>query len=179
MLVQAQPDGDQSVGDEPWRRGASAERQQAATALFERGLALQEDLLFVEAKSRYQEALAMWDHPSIHFQLAVLHEKLQQPLQAHASLQQALVWGDEALDAARRAEADRLMAKLMHNELALVEIHCQEPEAEIKLNGQAAVHRARSIHRHGAAQHLRGNSQQTGPLSSACNRDLARWQASE
>jgi hypothetical protein len=57
--------------DRPWVKGVSAADQSAAIELFHEGNGLLKESLFVQAAAKYREALHHWDHPGIHYNLAL------------------------------------------------------------------------------------------------------------
>src|SRR5687768_7442231 len=69
-------------GDErPWARGVSNERQQAAQVAFREGNVQLNNGLFVQAVDKYRSALTHWDHPAIHYNLALALLNLDQPIE--------------------------------------------------------------------------------------------------
>jgi hypothetical protein len=122
--------------ERPWHRGVSEERKQMAQALFTQGGDMLERLILHEARARYEAALSHWDHPQIRFYLATVLQKLGQPLDAYEHLRLALQWGPEALEPEEEAEAHRLMRALLETELAAIAVRCDEPGAQVTLNGK-------------------------------------------
>jgi hypothetical protein len=59
------------MGDRPWAKGVSQDQQRAAIALFEAGNGLLKESIFLKAVENYRKALALWDHPGIHYNLAL------------------------------------------------------------------------------------------------------------
>ena len=95
----------QSVEARPWARGVSQERQNRALELYAAGTKALTDLQFSTAVARYREALKHWDHPSIHYHLAIAYMNLEQPLEAYHGVLAALRYGGAALDTAQRMQA--------------------------------------------------------------------------
>src|SRR5690349_6782060 len=82
---------DPSPGEsKPWAQGVPEAKQKQATALFKEGNALLRDSFFKQAVDKYREAITYWDHPAIHYNLAIALINLDQPLEVYASLQKAL-----------------------------------------------------------------------------------------
>ena len=67
-----------STPDRPWAKGVSPEAQKAADELFRQGNDLLRESLFVQAATKYREALRRWDHPGIHYNLALALLNLDQ-----------------------------------------------------------------------------------------------------
>ena len=120
---------------EPWHDGVSEQRKQEARALFREGGALLEQLLLREALARYQAALSRWEHPQIRLYLARVQQKLGRPLDAYENLRQATRWGPGALDPHDAADAARMTRALLETELAAIVVRCDEPGAEVSLDG--------------------------------------------
>ncbi|HWO23287.1 MAG TPA: hypothetical protein VNO30_31315 [Kofleriaceae bacterium] len=123
------------AGDEPWPRQASAEARQRAQELFTLALNKHQQLLRGEALQLYEQALALWDNPTIRWNLALVLEDLGQYLRAHEELKRARRWG-AALGAERLRKFDDQMRALETKRLARIETHREEPSAEITLDGQ-------------------------------------------
>jgi tetratricopeptide (TPR) repeat protein len=122
--------------ERPWHRGVSQERKQMAQALFTHGSDMLERLMLSEARASYEAALSHWDHPQIHFYLARVLHKLGQPLDAYEHLREAVGWGQAALEPEEEQEADRLMRALLETELAAITVRCDEPGAQVTLDGK-------------------------------------------
>jgi hypothetical protein len=121
--------------EKPWAKGISAEDQKAANELFKEGNALVRDSFFVQAVEKYQEAVAHWDHPAIHYNLAIALINLDRPLELYDSLQKALAYGTDALDEEKIELADRYR-KLVEQQLIWIEVSCTEPGAKVYVDGK-------------------------------------------
>src|SRR5947209_7866588 len=87
------------AAERPWSRGVAAVEQKAALELFREGNALLKESLFVQAAAKYREALAHWNHPGIHYNLALALLNLDQPVEVYRQLEAALIYGPAPLDA--------------------------------------------------------------------------------
>lgn len=121
--------------ERPWARGVPADKQRVALELFRDGNAALRDSQFVKAVARYREALASWDHPAIHYGLALALGNLDQPVEAHEHLLAALKYGPAPLDADKYEQAVRSKA-LVEQQLATVKITCVLGGAEVVLDGR-------------------------------------------
>jgi tetratricopeptide (TPR) repeat protein len=121
--------------ERPWAAGVSAERQARALALFQDGNARFAESQHAQAAALFREALASWDHPSIHFNLAVALVHLDRPLEAYDQLTRALAYGAAPFDAERYAQALGYQ-KLLAARLATLEVACAEPDADVRLDGE-------------------------------------------
>lgn len=123
-------------GDErPWARGVPPDQQKKALELFRAGNTLLKESVFVKAAEKYREALALWDHPAIHYNLALALLNLDQPLEVHEHLVAAMKYGVAPLDSEKMEHA-RTYKGLVEKQLAKVEISCDEPGATVSLDGK-------------------------------------------
>ncbi|WP_428269774.1 hypothetical protein [Haliangium sp.] len=118
----------------PWYRGVSRETQAEALALLQEGNRLYADALFAPAAAQFQRALARWDHPAFHYNLALARIQLDQPIQAHASMAAALRYGAAPLGRDHYEHA-RGYLRLLRNQLAEIEVTCADPGARVTLDG--------------------------------------------
>ncbi|MEM9490380.1 MAG: PEGA domain-containing protein, partial [Myxococcota bacterium] len=125
--------GDQS--DRPWAKDVPAAEQAAAIRLFKEGNALLKDSIFTDAAVKYRQALTHWDHPGIHFNLALALLKLDRPLAVYESLDKAMRYGPAALDIEKLDQAQRYK-DLVGKQIATLTIECKDPGARVSLNGQ-------------------------------------------
>jgi hypothetical protein len=125
----------QDAGDRPWAKGVSVDQQRAANEGFLLGNGLLKESFFAEAASKYREALTHWDHPGIHYNLALALLTLDQPVETHEQLQQSLQYGAAPLDPDKFNHAKNLLL-VIAGQLAKVEVYCSEPEAIVRLDGQ-------------------------------------------
>src|SRR2546423_895823 len=71
----------QNGGDtRPWAAGVQPTEQRAALQMFHDGNVFLNDGLFAKAGDKYKEALKHWDHPAIHYNLALAQMNLDQPI---------------------------------------------------------------------------------------------------
>jgi len=120
---------------EPWVRGVSKEARLEARALFDEGNARLEEAIFGQALENYQKALRRWNHPAIHYNMALALMSLDRPIEVHEHLTEAMRSGPEPLGAEKYENARRYMA-LVEKQLARVEIRSDEPGARVSLDGQ-------------------------------------------
>jgi hypothetical protein len=122
-------------GDRPWAAGVSAEDQRTALGLFSEGNGFLRDSLFLNAVGKYREAISHWDHPAIHYNLALALLNLDQPIEVYQSLQRAIAYGAAPLDEDKLKHASSYM-RLVEQQLAHVEISCQAAGARVMLDGR-------------------------------------------
>ncbi len=123
------------AADRPWARGVSDEKQKNALELFKLGNAALRESLWVKAAQQYREALTQWDHPAIHYNLALALVNLDQPVETHEHLVAALKYGAAPLDSDKFDQANRYKA-LVEKQLARVDVRCSVEGAVVKLDGR-------------------------------------------
>jgi hypothetical protein len=123
--------------EEPtWNPNVPKQRQDAAEELLRAGNALAKKSAFDQAEAKYREALTYWNHPSIHYNLALALAPLDRPVEVHEQLMEALRYGESPLGTAKYALArDRLEA--LEKQLARVEVACESPDAVVSVGGQS------------------------------------------
>ncbi|MCC6335347.1 MAG: hypothetical protein IT380_15325 [Myxococcales bacterium] len=121
--------------ERPWARGVSADKQKRALELFREGNAALKESLFVKAAQVYRDALALWDHPAIHYNLALALVNLDQPVETFEHLEAALKYGAAPLDADKFEQAQRYKT-LIEKQLSRVDVRCDLDGAEVKFDGK-------------------------------------------
>src|SRR5262245_49279834 len=121
--------------DRPWAKGVSQAEQLAALALFNEANGMLRDALFPKAAEKYREALTHWDHPAIHYNLALALVNLDQPVDMHAALEKALVYGSAPLGADKYARAKDFKL-LVEKQLVKVEYTLNEPDSVLIIDGK-------------------------------------------
>lgn len=120
----------------PWHQGVSEERKQRAQALFEEARELHRRVMLAEARTKYEEALASWEHPELRLYLGRVLASMGLPLLAYESLSLSLRWGPGWLAPELEQQARAAMRSLVEREIAAVEIQCDEPGAAVLLDGK-------------------------------------------
>lgn len=121
--------------ERPWAVGVGKDRQTRAIALFRDGNAALKESLFPKAAGIYRDALQVWDHPAIHYNLALALVNLDQPLEVHEHLTAALKFGAAPLDDDKYQQAQRYLA-LIERQLTKVKISCKVQGAAVRLDGR-------------------------------------------
>jgi hypothetical protein len=124
--------------ERPWAAGVSAENQEQALELFRTGNEAFAHNDYLEAARLYREALAAWDHPAIHGNLAVALVHLDQPVEAYAELGNALAYGAAPFGENQHAQLVTSQ-KLLEGQLGRVEVECDSPGAVVTLNGETLL----------------------------------------
>jgi hypothetical protein len=116
-------------------RTLSATDEQQATIDFRAGNEQLNNGLFPQAVDRYTQALAHWDHPAIHYNLALALINLERPLEVYDHLIKAIAYGPEPLDKDKFDHAKEYL-KLVEGQLADIEVSCDKPGARVSVNGK-------------------------------------------
>jgi hypothetical protein len=124
-----------AIADKPWAVGVSAHDQDAALALYRDGNALFADDHYKDALVKYEQALALWDHPAIQYNAAICLINLDRPLDAYVHLEAALRDGAEPIGEEHFKQGQRYR-KLLARQVAELEVSCSEPGAEVRLDGK-------------------------------------------
>lgn len=134
-------DNNQTLGtgnDRPWANGVTLEAQALALKLFREGNSSLNDGVFRTAAKLYRDALAHWDHPAIHYNLALALMNLDQPIEVYQSLNKALKYnpkdGLAPLDSDKYDRAKNYML-LAQKQVAYVDITCDKPGAKVAVDG--------------------------------------------
>jgi hypothetical protein len=127
--------------DRPWARHVSQEHQSSATQLFEEGNSLLNDLLFPDAEKKYIEALAHWEHPAIHYNMALALPPTLRPTEVYDHLQAATEHGEDPLGPERFRYA-RSLTERMKKEYAWVVISCDCEASATLASGRWLVRRS-------------------------------------
>jgi tetratricopeptide (TPR) repeat protein len=121
--------------DRPWANGVSQERQDVAIRLFGQGNELLSDGIFIKAVEVYAEALKSWDHPAIHYNMALALTKLDRPLEVEESLQKAIAFGPAPLDEKEFEHAKEFL-ELNAKLLAWIDVSCDKAGAKVSVDGK-------------------------------------------
>ncbi|HVE81473.1 MAG TPA: hypothetical protein VND93_01445 [Myxococcales bacterium] len=119
--------------DEPWAK-VTPEHQQAAMKLFEQANQEVLDTQLPQAINHYRQALEHWDHPGIHYNLAVALLNLANPLESHKHLEAALRYGPEPLGAMEKFQRARSLLTTVESELSKLVLTCTEPGAKVTVD---------------------------------------------
>lgn len=128
---------DEESSSGSFRDAATADQQETARKHFREGNRRVKESLFVQAVEEYEQALAEWDHPGIHYNLALALLNLDQPLRLRHHLMESLKYGPEAVgrDKALRAAQYLKLVERQLTELSLV----TSQKAEVELDGELVL----------------------------------------
>ncbi|MBL8917784.1 MAG: hypothetical protein JNJ54_02910 [Myxococcaceae bacterium] len=125
-------------GERPWAKGVAPSAQKQALEIFRLGNAALKESQWRVAADRYREALALWDHPAINYNLALALLQLDQPVETYQRLAAALKYGAAPLDPDKYEQGQRYRA-LVEKQVAWVELRCDVEGAVVKLNGEQVL----------------------------------------
>ena len=122
-------------GDEPWAEGVSQRDQERAHTLFLEGNRFTKELLFKKAAERYEQALALLEHPAILFNLAIAQVNQGQTDTAYEYLERALSHGQAPIGEIKYEQGVTLR-KALESQLARIEVACEMEDSEITLDNR-------------------------------------------
>jgi tetratricopeptide (TPR) repeat protein len=123
----------------PWDRGVSAEQMRAAAAAFDEANEQLDASLPSKAADKYNEALKLWPHPMIHYNLALALIELKRPVEVADHLEKAIEHGVEGLNnQSEKLDQARRLLEFTKDQLAYVEVSCQKEGAKITIDGKHA-----------------------------------------
>ena len=122
--------------DDPWQAGVSADVQAKANSLFAEANALFAREAHGRALEKYREAITLWDHPLIRFNLAVTLIRLDRILEAAANLDGALRYGAAPFQPETYRQALDYQ-RLVRGRVAIVRARCAQDGVQVALDGKA------------------------------------------
>jgi hypothetical protein len=121
----------------PWAEGVPLDRRKRAHEHFHAGNVLfSKEASFREAGDRYRQALALWDHPAFHYNLAVTQMQLGQLVEAYEHFLAAREHGPRPITEEKYQQAQHWL-DMLRAQLAELEVVCDEPGAEVVVDGEA------------------------------------------
>jgi hypothetical protein len=119
----------------PWADGIPQDRQDTAVRLFGEGNGHLNDGIFTKAVESYKEALKSWDHPAIHYNLALALTKLDKPLEVEIHLTKAIAYGPTPLETPDKFEHAKEYLGLNAKLLAWIDVSCDKIGAKVSIDG--------------------------------------------
>jgi hypothetical protein len=118
-----------------WETGVSKATRDKANALFDEGNTLFAQQAHQPAVEKYTEAIKVWDHPLIRFNMAVSLVRLSRYLEAAETLDAALRYGAEPFTPEEYQRALDYQ-RLVGNQIGNVEASCQQDGVQVLLDGK-------------------------------------------
>jgi hypothetical protein len=125
-----------AFADDDWAKGVSAQNQKDANALFAEANQLFAQQAHAPALEKYKAALALWDHPLIHFNTAVTEIRLDRILDAAADLDKALQYGDKPFPSKELYQQALDYQLLVKGRVGEVDATCSQAHVHMLLDGK-------------------------------------------
>jgi len=109
--------------------------EKAAELAFREGNDRLNDGLFVKAVESYRKALLRWDHPAIHYNLALALINLDQPIEVYEHMTKALQYGADPLEKDKYDHGKEYL-RLVEGQLADIEVSCDKVGAKVSVDGK-------------------------------------------
>lgn len=135
-VVEALDDGDGAADDDrPWVTGVAREARERAYKIFLAGNEDMKEALFAKGAEQYKAALALWDHPAFHYNLGIARMNLDKIIEAYGSFERSREHGPVPIGEDKYELAEYYM-NLLRNQLAELDVVCNEPGAAVALDGK-------------------------------------------
>lgn len=116
-------------------KSVSRSDEDCALVAFHQGNDLLNNGLFPQSVARYREALRCWNHPAIHYNLALALINLNEPIEVFDHLNEAIKYGATPITQDKFDHA-REYLKLVAGQLADIEVACDKPGAKVAVDGK-------------------------------------------
>jgi hypothetical protein len=123
------------VEDKAWAQGVPQDVQNKARALYEEGNTLFAQQAHAPALEKYKQAIALWEHPLIRFNMAVTEIRLERILEAADNLEKSLKYGDKPFKPELYQQALDYQA-LVKGRVGYIEASCDQAQAHLLLDGK-------------------------------------------
>jgi hypothetical protein len=117
-------------------KNVSKADEECALAAFHTAIDLYNNGLFLPAVTKYREALKCWDHPGIHYNLALALINIDQPVGVYEELNESIKYGPEPLTNQDKFDHAKEYLKLVAGQLADIEVSCDKPGAKVAVDGK-------------------------------------------
>lgn len=134
VLAVAAPAGSAEV-ERPWAVGVPNDQQTKALDLFKDANGKLRDAHYAAAREQYLAALAVWNHPAIHFNLGLALLNLDQPVEAYEHLVEAVKYGAAPMDQDKLEQALRYKS-LLDRQLTRLTVRCALQDAIVRFDGR-------------------------------------------
>ncbi len=124
-----------AYADAPWEQGISKAQRDRAQALFAEGNTLFAQQAHGPALAKYKEAIALWDHPLVRFNMAVTEIRMDRILAAAEDLEAALRFGDAPFSAEMYRQALDYQT-LVAGRVGVIDASCDQAGAQVQLDGK-------------------------------------------
>jgi hypothetical protein len=121
--------------DLPWEVGVSQAKRDEANSVFAEGNQLFAQQAHGPALEKYKQAIALWDHPLIRFNMAVTLVRLDRILEAAETLDAALRFGAAPYTPEHYQQALDYQ-RLIAGRVGMIEASCQQDGVSVLLDGK-------------------------------------------
>ncbi len=119
----------------PWNQDVSPSQRKRAQALLQEGKERALKDQYATAARKFRQALELWQHPLIYYNLAIVSFRLGDMADAFDTMNHATASGKDALGATRYAIATGVLEEL-NEHIARVHVRCDTPGAEVTVSGR-------------------------------------------
>jgi hypothetical protein len=123
-------------GEKPWSVGVSQEDKDKARELLKAGNARVYDGATNDAIALYREALTHWEHPLIHYNLALALLKVAEPLEIYQAFEAALKWDRLGFQEEESYETAVRYRDLFAQQVVWIKVKCNETGAKLTIDGK-------------------------------------------
>jgi len=117
-------------------RNVSPEDEKIAQSDFRGANADLNDGFFKKAAENYRKALSHWNHPAIHYNLALALINLDQPIEVFDELTSAMAYGPGPLGGKEKFDHANEYMRLVQGQLADIEVSCDKIGAKVSVDGK-------------------------------------------
>ncbi len=121
--------------EQPWEVGVSKENRDKANAVFAEGNQMFAQQAHGPALDKYKEAIQLWDHPLIRFNMAVTYVRLDRILEAADAIDAALRFGAAPYSPEHYQQAQDYQ-RLINGRIGTVEASCAQSGVSVLLDGK-------------------------------------------
>ena len=114
----------------------SPEDERLAQIAFREANADLNDGFFKKAAEKYRKALSHWNHPAIHYNLALALINLDQPIEVFDELTSAMAYGPGPLGGKEKFDHANEYMRLDQGQLADLEVSCDKIGAKVAVDGK-------------------------------------------
>jgi hypothetical protein len=126
-----------SSENKPWAEGVPQDQQDKARALYEEGNTLFGQEAHTGALEKYKEAIKIWEHPLIRYNMAVTEIRLEKILEAADDLEKALKFGDKPFTFKPELYQEALNYQaLIKRQVGYVEVTCEQAGVRLLFDGK-------------------------------------------
>jgi tetratricopeptide (TPR) repeat protein len=127
-----------AAADNPWSQGVSQEAKDESFRLYDEANKLYDQSRYAEANEKYREALALWEHPSISFNLGQSLYLMGELVLAHESFTKALRYDGGGLEEHVASEPGRYL-EILSRQLVSFSIGTEQKSVVVLLDGKQVL----------------------------------------